>query len=214
MAISDNGPFGEHRGKIGNLVYYMLNGQQVARKNGRKLKPLSELQLRHLAKMKLINTFLKTLKEFVSVGFSIEKLGTVKNAFNLAVESNFQELVTGVYPDLEIDYPKLVLSRGKLKPAQNPAVMEVAEGFRFSWDTSPQMPFAESTDQVMMLAYFPLKGKAVYTLFGAERLAGTDVLQLSDSLKGEYAELYVAFISAGRKQLADSTYLGSFNKEV
>jgi len=211
MAITENGPQGAHRGKIGNLVYYILNGQQVARKNGRKTKPPTEAQLAHQAKVKLVNTFLKTIKDFIHVGFSIERLGTTKNAFNLAVEHNFHKIVSGTYPDLDLDYSKLLVSIGKLKPAQNPTVANDTEGLRFNWDTNPQMPFLEATDQVMMLAYFPVQRKSVCTLFGKDRLSGTDLLYLPEDFRAEYAETYIAFISSDRKQLSDSFYLGPLN---
>ncbi|WP_316788689.1 hypothetical protein [Pedobacter frigoris] len=39
MAIANNGPHGSHRGRIGNIVYYMLNGQPVSREIGITDKP-------------------------------------------------------------------------------------------------------------------------------------------------------------------------------
>src|SRR5215217_6936013 len=117
MAIANDGPQGSHRGKIGNMVYYILNGTI-----GRKTGPPSALQIRHWAAVKLVSTFLSKLKDFIGVGFSAEALGTTKNSFNVAFEENFGPIVTGQFPQLEIDFTKLVLSKGKLKPAQNPTV--------------------------------------------------------------------------------------------
>lgn len=76
------------------------------------------------------------------------------------MQYNFHEIVAGAYPDLNIDYTKLLLSKGELKPAQYPIVETVPEGIRFSWDTNPQMPWPESSDQAMMLAYFPGEKKS------------------------------------------------------
>ncbi|MES2454832.1 MAG: DUF6266 family protein [Bacteroidota bacterium] len=213
MAIANNGPQGEHRGKVGNIVYYKLKGQNVARKTGRRTKPPTTLQLRHWAVMKLVPPFLKGLLDFINVGFSAEMVGTTKNAYNLAVEYNIKEIVKGEYPDLELDYTKVTVSKGILKPASNPVLSVVPEGIAYSWDTDPRMAWPESSDQVMMLAWFPGSQVACYTLFGNDRLLGSDILPIPEDLREEYMETYVSFISANRKQLSDSIYTGSFNEE-
>ena len=211
MAIANDGPQGPHRGRIGNMVYYPLNGQNVGRRIGRLTKPATEAQIKHQQVMKLVAPFLSSLLEFINVGFSVEKLGTTKNAYNIAMQVNIHEIVAGEYPDLTIDYSKVILSKGILKPAQNPAAELVTDGIRFSWDTNPQMPWAESTDQVMMLAYYPLQEKVFYTLFGKDRLSGSDSLPIPDDLLDQPVYTYISFVSANRRQLADSTFISGFN---
>lgn len=214
MAIAENGPGGNHRGKLGNAVYYMLNGRNVTRGIGVTLKPPTELQLKHRMGTKLSSGLLSRLLDFLHTGFSVEALMAKDNAFNQAVKYNKKNIIKGSYPDLEIAYNQLLLSKGMLKPAQNCKVEPGASGLQYSWDTNPEMPWPETTDQVMMLAYFPKQEKVFYTLFGNSRLSGTDVLEIPPSLQGEYMETYVSFIAANRKQLSDSIYTGNFNAEI
>lgn len=211
MAIANNGPGGDHRGRLGNVVYYKLNGQQVSREIGRTTKPPTEKQLASRLATKMCSGFLESVKEFINVGFGLEAQGTTSNAFNVAVKYNRKQIVAGVYPNLSIDYKKVVLSAGKLKQAENWQVTEIPEGLRYSWNTDPQMAWPEATDQVMMLAYFPEKEKVFYTLFGSSRLSGSDVLEIPSSLQGTYMETYMSFVAADRKQVGDSVYTGSFN---
>jgi hypothetical protein len=211
MGKAKNGPYGPHSGKIGNSVYYTLNGQQVSRGIGLRTKPPTEAELTSRLATKVCSEFLSSVKEFITAGFSVEAQGTKWNPFNLAVMHNRSKIIKGTYPDLEIDYSKVILSAGKLKPAENWQVTETGAGLRYSWETHPKMPWPESSDQVMMLAYFPAKQKVVYTLFGNSRLSGSDVLEIQPSLQGEYMETYLSFVAADRKQLADSIYTGSFN---
>jgi len=42
MAIANDGPQGPHRGRIANMVYYQLNGQNVRRRIGRLTKPATK----------------------------------------------------------------------------------------------------------------------------------------------------------------------------
>lgn len=211
MGIARNGPNGMYSGKIGNTVYYTLNGQQVSRAIGYTEKPPSETQLAAQLKTKTCNEFLSRLKAFVKVGFEAEAQGTTSNWFNIAVKYNRSIITKGIYPNIEIDYEKVVLSAGKLKPAENWQVTETPTGLRYSWDTHPRMAWPESSDQVMMLAYFPAVQKVVYTLFGNNRLSGNDTLEIPQSLQGKYMETYLSFVAADRKQLANSVYTGSFN---
>lgn len=211
MAIAENGPQGRHRGRIGNMVYYTLNGQNIGRKIGRRTKPPTEGELRHHAIMKLVPPFLKKLLEYINLGFSAAALGTTKNAYNLAMEANFHNIVAGAYPNLTIDYPKVILSQGILKPAHNPLAELVPTGIKFSWNTNSQMDWLESSDQAMMLAYFPEEDRAVFRLFGKDRLTGTDLLVLPEELQEQPMYTYLSFISEDRKQQADSIYTGAFN---
>ncbi|WP_316837084.1 DUF6266 family protein [Pedobacter nutrimenti] len=211
MGIANNGLHGPHTGRIGNIVYYVLNGKNVARKIGKTTKPPSLAQLKVRLITKLVSQFLSPLKEFIHVGFSIEHLGTDKNAFNLAVEYNKPQVVKGTYPNLEIAYDKVLLSKGSLKPVVNLHTEECPAGLCFNWDTNPQMAWQESTDQAMVLVCFPEQKKVFYTLFGSSRLSGSMEQAFPASLKGKYMESYISFISADRRQLSDSTYAGCFN---
>ncbi|SMC97145.1 DUF6266 family protein [Pedobacter africanus] len=214
MAITESGPGGHHRGKLGNMVYYTLNGKRVVREIGRTLKPPTEKQLASRMITKMSSALLKHLLDFIQAGFSQQAIKTQNNAFNEAVKANKKNIIKGIYPYLEIAYDQLLLSVGTLKPAQYWHVEQVAHGLQYSWATDPQMAWPEATDQVMMLAYFPKQEKVHFTLFGKDRLAGSDLLEIPPSLQGEYMETYMSFIAADRKQVSNSTYTGSFNAET
>jgi hypothetical protein len=160
---------------------------------------------------KLCSGLLRRLLDFINTGFGVQATQARDNAFNQAVKYNKKNIIKGTYPDLEIAYDQLLVSKGPLKPAQNWSVTPTLVGLQYSWDTDPGMPWPEATDQVMMLAYFPKQEKVFFTLFGNSRLSGLDVLEIPPSLQGEYMETYLSFIAANRKQLADSIYTGSFN---
>ena len=64
MGIIKNGPNGEVRGRIGNLVYYVLNGQNVVRKVGKTSKEPTLLQLSSRLETRISGKFLKKLAPF------------------------------------------------------------------------------------------------------------------------------------------------------
>lgn len=211
MAISENGPGGNHRGRIGNVVYYMLNGENVSREIGTTTKPPTVPQLKARLITKLSSVLISGMLDFINVGFRPLALEAKDNAFNQATKYNKKNIIKGLYPDLEIDYQALIISKGPLKPAENWQVTIIGAGLLYSWNTDPEMPWPEVTDQVMMLAYFPNQGKVFFKLFGNSRSMGGDILEIPPSLQSEYMETYMSFISADRSQVADSTYTGNFN---
>lgn len=211
MGKAKNGPHGFHTGRIGDLVYYVLNGENVVRRIGENLNPPTEKQLRARLDVKIASRFLGKLSAFINVGFGTEPMGAGGNPHNVAMKYNVKNIIKGTYPNLEIAYNKVLVSRGFLKPVENFVAELTADYIKFSWNTNPQMKWPESTDQVMMLAYFPESEKIIYKLFGNSRLSGSDELQIPAAFIGKYMETYISFISEDRKNVADGTYTGSFN---
>ena len=211
MAILNNGLSGNNKGKIGNLVYYESMGKNVVRRIGVNLNPPSPAQVNSRSQMSLISGFLKASLEYINAGFGAEALSQNRIPFNMAVSANKPNAVSGVFPDIVIDYSKAVMSIGTLKPAQNPLAVLGATGLQFSWFTEPDMLWPELSDQVMLLAYFPELKKAVFRLYGPERIAGEAFLPIGGAMLDQPMETYLSFVSADRKQASESVYTGGFN---
>ena len=209
MGISKDGPNGHYTGRIGNIIYYMLNGQYVSRTVGPRKKKATLPQLHNRSKTSISSKLLKQFKPFFDVGFSIEVLDTNQNTFNRAVSINSRKMIKGVYPDFQIDYSKIELSRGILKTGENLKATASKKAILFTWDAPEKMPWPECSDLVMMIANFPSKKKSIIKIGGNARNTGADQLKLPVSLQGVQAEVYMAFVAADRKQVSDSTYLGS-----
>ena len=212
MGISENGMFGANKGKVGKLVYYQRNGKDIVRTIGRNLNPPSEAQLRSRMEMKVASAFSKVVKPFITYGFAAHIVGKDLSQFNVSTGYIKNNALMGEYPDISVDYEKVVLSEGPLLPANEAAVAIVPEGLEYSWYVAENTPWPDNTDQVMVLAYFPGTENVLYNLFGPDRTAGKALLKISEPLLGEYFETYIAFISADRTKVSDSVYTGGFNK--
>lgn len=211
MAISNGGIFGQYSGKIGNLVYYQVQGKTVVRTIGVNNVPPSEAQLACRQAFKVAGKLVKPALTFINAGFREMALGTDKSPYNFALKYNKANALQGVYPDIKADYTKVMMAQGSLLPAQNPIVGVVPDGLQFSWDTYPNMLYPMVKDQTMLLAYFPDVGEVVFKLYGAFRAEGTDVLHIPVPKQGAYMETYISFVSEDRKQTANSIYTGSIN---
>lgn len=197
-------------GKVGNSVIYSLKGQMVQRAIGKSNKPPTIGQLANRQRTYLSNNLLRPVKEFIDIGFNAITKGTTWNAHNAATSYNLLNAVTGAYPDQQIDYPKVLLSRGKMPKPINIAVRLNAAGLEFVWKVDTETKCLKLNDQVMLMAFFSAENDAVYEINGAKRIEGKAVLKLPQYEKPVIMETYISFISANHKRVSDSIYTGQF----
>jgi len=194
-------------GSIGNVTGYMLNGQNVSRVKDRKITHFTKNQLANQQRMTVLNEFFGFMGSFLKAGFGLAAQGTTKNYHNLATSYNKKNALKGEYPNIEMDYAKVLLSTGGLPEAQNPAVEAVQEGLKFSWDLSG-IDLQSGQDQIMMLAYGTLSKRVESILYGPKRSEGEAVFELTAKMKLEPLETYISFISPDRLEVANSIYTG------
>jgi len=203
MGKLTNGIFGAVNGKVGNIIGYNLNGQQVIRTIGVNNKPLSEKQLNNKLQMKVIMQFFHQMDTLIQMGFSPEARNTTKNYHNLAIAYNKPNALTGFYPDVAIDFSKILISAGNLPQPENTKIERIGNQLEFTWEG------IRNTDQVMLLAYAPITKQMVFEASGAKRAQGKEKLILKPGMENEILELYISFVSNDRMQAANSLYLGS-----
>jgi hypothetical protein len=211
MAILRNGILGNYQGKIGSLTFYTLNGKQVVRTIGKITKPPTVRQLQNRMEISVVNGFLRPIIEFINAGFAVMAQGTTKNPYNIALAYNKIQAVQGVYPDVTMNYEKVLVTEGKLPEAIDPAVELLPEGLSFTWQCPADLPWPRASDQVMLLVYFPALQKALYLLSGASRAVCQTVMNIQENLLAEYMEVYISFVAENRKGISNSSYLGSLN---
>ncbi|WP_316821333.1 DUF6266 family protein [Pedobacter gandavensis] len=212
MAIAVNGPHGHFKGKVGNLVYYMLNGQPVVRLIGHKGKP-SLLQLANYQKMSVTMKLLSNMTGFIKLGFGLQAKGTVHNAHNLATSYLKKHALKGEYPNISVDYTKVKLSEGSMPATRDLKIVKVAGGLEISWDPTHSYEL-QHNDSVMVMLCFPETGRDREYLNIARRSEGKCFLPLLEEQLSQQIEPYIAFISADGESVSNSVYLGNLNGEV
>ena len=217
MGVLKQGIFGGMSGRIGNRVYYMSRGKQMVRIVGRNVKPPTVKQLASRQQMKVVIEFLRPILAFIQMGFGIEAMQRNVFPHNVAIGYNKRNALTGEFPDTAIDYEKVLLSKGTLSGLRDVSVRLLGneeEGLSlwFDWQVGAQeREWPRCNDQVMLMAYFPEEAQdypACYSVAGAKRQAGQDVLELPGYIAGKPMEVYISVISEDRKEVADSMYLG------
>ncbi|MBB5437883.1 hypothetical protein HDC92_001557 [Pedobacter sp. AK017] len=211
MGILNNRQFEGYTGKIGGTVAYKLMGKEVLRIIGKTNKPPTVNQLANRMKMALIIEFLKPITEFINIGFGVNAAKAGMYPHNLAVSFNKKHALKGNYPNIAINYSKVLVAAGNLLPAQNAAVEQITEGLNFTWNAAIAMEWPEREDLTLLLVYFPSLKKAVYIMGTAKRYWGTAVMPIDPVYANQYMETYISFVSIDNKAAANSVYTGALN---
>lgn len=208
MAVAQQGINGPFSGKVGSVVGYKLNGQQVMRSVGRRTKPFTALELLNQAKMSVVSEFLGPIKPFVKFGYQREAPpGSRVGPFQLAqsyVRKNAVDIDDEGKPF--VNPAKVLISQGKLEPPLSGTVKRENNQLTIRWEQSGQ---ASKADRLMLLLYDGSMFRYFREL-GAERHEGMETLEL-DLLR--FAEnpiyVYAAFRNTMFDKISDSVYCGT-----
>ncbi|KIO76693.1 hypothetical protein TH53_13535 [Pedobacter lusitanus] len=208
MATFSGGLNDGFRGRVGNTVTYMLNGKLVKRTIGlRTDKPtVPVLQSRQVTA--LITAFLKPVKEFITIGFELAGRVNLKNYYNIASSYNRVNAISGIYPEQQIDFAKVLFSQGQMPLTPNVFVSRTENGLTFNWDVNFTAAGIKGNDQVMLMAYDPKRRGTVFQLNAGRRNEGIAHLSMRKRKKPLLLETYISFISENRKCVSNSIYTG------
>ena len=201
-------------GTVANIVgYERLGTACIRRKADTTGRVFSEKQQAHHLRVKLANSIMNPSKNFINIGFSLSTTGG-QTAHNVAISQVIRSGCKGDFPNLELDFENLLVSAGDLEKARNPRVELAGTSLKFTWDYDNMQEFANRNDQVMLLAYSPETGRSFYTLGGAKRSTGMEILEIYPELQEERFETYISFITEERKHISRSTYTGRVKTRV
>ncbi|MCX2485501.1 DUF6266 family protein [Pedobacter sp. MR2016-24] len=200
-----NGPF---IGRVGNTIGYILNGINVIRSIGAFHGEYTPKQLANYQRMGLISSLSTVIQEFLKFGFAAVAAPTKQGHTNHSISINKEKAVKGVYPNQETDFSKLIVAQGTVAIPKNPMVKVLNNKLEYRWEADLQTEGAESSDQVMLLAYFPESQKAIVMASGSRRTMEKEILEIPGSNKDRKVETYMAFVSDDRKNASNSVYLG------
>ena len=127
MGKLKNGYLGGFSGLLGTAVGSSWKGKAVIRSRPpRKRRKSSELQLRQMAKVKLLTPFVSPITNLLNSVYGC--VATDMSCFNKAVSYNLRNAIDGEYPDFRISYTRFVLGVGDLLNPETISVRSETEG--------------------------------------------------------------------------------------
>lgn len=208
MAILKKGIHGPFTGRVGNIVGYELNGQNVIRSlpNYTKRKP-SPLALINRQRMAAVSTFLKPMQVAIRFGYrNIAPKGSRVGPFQTAQSHVFKDALDYGPGNVPFVNPeKVLVFRGKLKAPKILNAHRYETGIRLQWDPT------NIIDGVLVaLAYCPEERFIDFQETLAFTKKGTVDWELSARILDSCANMhvYVGVYNVMLGELSDSVYAG------
>jgi hypothetical protein len=207
MAKLNNGYLGGFSGLLGTAVGATWKGKSVIRSRPpRKRRKSSELQLRQMAKLKLLIPFVKPITNFLNRVYAC--VSTDMSCFNKAMSYNLRNAVSGEYPEFRISYARVVLGVGDLLNPETVVVRSDTEGsLSFSWTDNSGEGSARATDKAFVAVYCADLKDWITNTEGPNRNAGSYLLEVT-AFSGKAVQAYIGFLSADADFVSTSRYAG------
>jgi hypothetical protein len=208
MGTIKQGILGGFSGKVGTVIGSSWKGQAVMRGIApHTADAKSDGQLTQRLKFAVVMKFIQSMVQFIRIGFKNYAIGMTQ--LNAAFSHNIQNAVLGTYPNITIDFPNALVSRGNLPPALNQVAASVIAGtIVFTWVDNSDEIGASATDKNLLLIYNPGKNQAVFFKDLAGRADGTQTVTVPRSFTGDLVHCYIAFETADGFEQSNSKYAG------
>ena len=185
MGKIKQGLLGPVAGKVGNVVGATWRGIDYLRIMPANVNdPQTPAQMSQRTKFLLVLRFLQPLLDFLKIGFRGYAKGM--SAFNAAMSYNLKNAVTGEYPDHEVAFADVLVSRGTLRSvseatASSPAAQTIA----VAWDDNSEMGNASASDNAMLVVFNADKMDVVWRLQSGTREEASAQMTVPASYVGD-----------------------------
>ena len=212
MGKLTDGVFGGFSGKVGKVVGYNIGGEDLLRKIPKKNpnRVPTEKQQEQRERFGLVVRFLIPIQDVVGEYFSRRHIS--RSRFNLAVGYNLKNaVVDGAGNTFELDYSKVLISKGELRGMDGGAVIAQAnQVLEMSWTDNSGQGSAAATDLLVAVMYSPAQD--LYQMFNPAAATRGDAraeLTMPTYYSGNEVHVWATMISSGKKVAAISTYMGT-----
>ncbi len=209
MGKYKKGILGAFSGKVGTVVGSTWNGIDYMRSLPRpSTKAPTDLQIIHRGKFGLVTGFLKPISSLVNLGYRSQASGMT--GYNVATADMMAAAITGIYPNFEVDYTKVLFSKGSLTGVFSVVTTSPNPGeINIVWADNSGSGTGLATDKAVVLIYNPAKSAFVYNLNnGALRSAAADTIILPAEFSGDTVQVWVAFMTPDKKTFSTSIHAG------
>lgn len=170
-------------------------------------KPKSEKQLEQQARFTLAINVLLPVKKQLDIGFGKIRQGRT-TSYNIALKHMLDYAIVGIYPVLEIDYPKIAFSQGRLSGVLGTSVLAEPGKIKLSWSTDVNRSTALPGDLMTILVYEPESNEYVIGPPDVTRSASTVDITMPSDWVGLTVHVYLYLVSEDQV-VSNSSYAGS-----
>ena len=210
MGKINQGILGGFSGKVGAVIGSSWKGIAYMRGIAQSIhNPRTDKQMHQRDKFALISRLTSKLLGFMKVGF---RGSAVKmSEMNASMRENINKAIGGTWPNYEVRYDQLEVSKGSLDLPYNPSAAAEAGLLTVSWTNNAGIGNAKDDDMAMVLVYNSAKQQSVYNTLAGKRSEREAQLSVPSAWNGDNVEVWLAFISEDGSTTSASAYLGSLS---
>lgn len=208
MAKSEDGFLGKLSGKVGNVIFSSWKGIPYIKSRPVGNSSNTKAQQNQRSKFKLVIDFVNAIKPVINAGF---KWNTERmTEMNSATSYIMKNAVKGSKPNLEIDFPSVLVARGTLPGPLEAEISRKKDNLlQFSWTYNKELGIQRGNDYVLAMAYHPEHERGRWIADGRVLRKEEQLkLRLPDNWDATKVEPYLAFAAPDGSDASDSVYLG------
>lgn len=149
---------------------------------------------------------LRLLLPFIRKGYKFYE--SKKAMFRAALAFFTENGISGVCPNLVIDYSKFTVTAGTLQPIISAVAATGQMEITFTWIDNSGTNNAQPDDMAIPIIFDKVRNEAIYRVGGETRADGTTTLFLPYHWAGDQVAVYLGFVSKDGRKIANSVYLG------
>ena len=193
-------------GKLGDVVFFWRKNQQLLRSHVTPRNPQTSAQTANREKFTLATRIVSPLFDAMKHGHSGSAI-----SFGSVCGRVLREAITGVYPDLAVDYSKIQISEGRLSPPGDVRCHfdRSTREVRITWvgALAADAEAGSPTDQASVVCQNDLFPRHVHTHLGSRRSAGETTFPLPAGWDPKHTHYWLYFTSHDGTQNSGSVYV-------
>ena len=195
------GILGGFSGKVGSVIGASWNRTMYMRSLPKKTNSQTLAQRTQRAKFALVINLLRPLTAVLRIGW--KRYASHQSAFNACTAYTLANAITGTFPDIQVDYKKVMISRGSLTQIQAPTLTGSSGKITIAWKDNSGIGNAKETDKLLLALINPTKNEVITRYDETERSEESFAIDLPH-WTGNRIHIYMAFASEDGKDVSDS----------
>lgn len=213
MGKNVGGVFSNWWGKVGNVVGRIRQGRTIMSIYQPQVhNPKTQAQLEQRSKFSIVTEFMSSVLGFIKSGFGKLDGYTYGTPYSAAVGYNMKKVtgvISGTYPNFEINLSKVVVAQGSVDLPYSPSATASDDTLSVTWADNSGMGNAVADDKVMLLAYNDSKKQSVFNIAAGERADRNASMQLPTAWTGDNVDVWLAMRRQSSGECSMSTHLAS-----
>lgn len=206
------------RGNVGPVSVSGVKKQSIVRiRPGRKSKKKGSKSTPQQDILKVVGRFFRTLPAgFFKKGYQLSAKATC-SPLHASTSYHMKHAVTGEYPNLSIDLSKVKFSdpRRAVENGWNAEFNSLGpEGLSINWEINPYPEKTTQLDDEAIIIFYNLKRNGFRYVEGILRSDYSYTFPAIPSNRGNDVACWIFFVSADKKLVSDTQYLGILRAET